>query len=249
MMVNNHFTLNDKKVLVTGASSNIGKKIAVRCSEMGASLFISGRNEKRLQETFENLQDGKNVSFRCELSDADSIASMVEQLPVLNGIVLCAAQFDSTPVKNIRRDLVLSMFETNTFSNFDLVQRLLKTKKIERGGSIVFISSVASMRPYKGNSLYSATKGAINSFSKVLATELGGKGIRVNCIHPGIVRRETGMREGSLSIEQQRQEMEKFPLGMGETDDIAYATVFLLADESRWITGIDLIVDGGQSLI
>lgn len=248
-MENNHFTLNNKKILVTGASSNIGKKIAVKCSEMGASLFISARNETRLQETLGELEGSEHVSLKCDLSDAASIVSMVEQLPVLNGIVLCAAQFDSTPVKNIKRDLVQSMFETNTFANFDLVQKLLKMKKIEKGGSIVFISSVASMRPYKGNSLYSATKGAINSFSKVLATELGGKGIRVNCIHPGIVRRETGMREGTLSFEQQKQEMEKFPLGMGETDDIAYATVFLLADESRWITGIDLIVDGGQSLI
>lgn len=248
-MNNNHFALNNKKILVTGASSNIGKKIAVRCSEMGASLFISARNENRLQETLEELEGSEHVSLKCDLSDAAAIFSMVEQLPVLNGIVLCAARFDSTPVKNIKCDLVQSMFETNTFSNFDLVQKLLKMKKIEKGGSIVFISSVASMRPYKGNSLYSATKGAINSFSKVLATELGSKGIRVNCIHPGIVRRETGMREGTLSIEQQKQEMEKFPLGMGETDDIAYATVFLLADESRWITGIDLIVDGGQSLI
>jgi NAD(P)-dependent dehydrogenase (short-subunit alcohol dehydrogenase family) len=126
---------------------------------------------------------------------------------------------------------------------------MLRMKKISKGGSIVFISSVASIRPYKGNSLYSATKGAINSFSKVLATELGAKKIRVNCIHPGIVCRDEGVREGALTVEQQREEMAKFPLGMGETDDIAYAVVYLLSNVSKWITGIDLIVDGGQSLI
>ena len=248
-MNNNHFTLDNKTVLVTGASSNIGKKIALRCSEMGALLIVTGRDEGRLLETTDGLYGDNHTNITCDLSNPSAIESLVEKLPVLNGVVLCAARFDTTPVKHISRDSMQSMFETNTFSNFDIVQKLIKSKKIAKDSSIVFISSVASMRPYKGNALYSATKGAINSFAKVLAIELGNKGIRVNCIHPGIVRRETGIREGTLSVEQQKQEMEKFPLGMGETDDIAYATVFLLADESRWITGIDLIVDGGQSLI
>ena len=247
--MDNPFSLEGKTILVTGSSSNIGRKIAIRCSEMGARVVVAARDEERMKATVAEMEGEGNQYIQVDLTDADSIALLAEQLPVLDGVVLCAARFDTTPAKNIKRETVLSIFETNTFANFDILQKLLKKKKIEKGGSIIFISSVASMRPYKGNSLYSATKGAINSFSKVLATELGAKGIRVNCIHPGIVRRDGGIREGTLSAEQQRAEMEKFPLGMGDTDDIAYASVYLLSNVSKWITGIDLIVDGGQSLI
>lgn len=247
--MNNPFSLEGKTILVTGSSSNIGRKIAIRCAEMGAKIIVVARDEERMKATVADLAGNGHQYYAVDLSNAESIANLAEVLPVLDGVVLCAARFDSTPVKNIKRELVQDMFNTNTFANFDLIQKLLKKKKINKGGSIVFISSVASMRPYKANSLYSATKGAINSFSKVLATELGSQKIRVNCLHPGIVRREEGIREGALTAEQQRQEMERFPLGMGETDDIAYASIYLLSDVAKWVTGIDLIVDGGQSLI
>lgn len=247
--MNNPFSLEDKTILVTGSSSNIGRKIAIRCSEMGAKVIVAARDEERMKATVADMAGDNHQYIHVDLADTVSIAALTEALPTLDGVVMCAARFDSTPVKNIKRETVQAMFETNTFANFELVQKLLKQKKIEKGGSIVFISSVASMRPYKGNSLYSATKGAINSFSKVLATELGVKKIRVNCIQPGIVRRDGGIREGTLTAEQQKNEMEKFPLGMGKTDDIAYASVYLLSDVAKWITGIDLIVDGGQSLI
>lgn len=247
--MNNPFSLEGKNILVTGSSSNIGKKIAIRCSEMGAKIIVAARDEERMKATVAEMAGDGHHYVQVDLSSADSIAELTESMPVLDGVVLCAARFDTTPVKNIKRESVQAMFDTNTFANFDVIQKLLKKKKIAKGGSIVFISSVASMRPYKGNSLYSATKGALNSFSKVLATELGVKRIRVNCVQPGIVRRDGGIREGTLTAEQQRAEMEKFPLGMGETDDIAYASVYLLSDVAKWITGIDLIVDGGQSLI
>ncbi len=247
--MNNPFSLLGKMILVTGSSSNIGRKIAIRCADMGAKVIVAARDVERMKATLAILEGEGHQYIQVDLTNVASIAALAEALPILDGVVMCAARFDSTPVKNIKRDTVQSMFETNTFSNFDLIQKLLKMKKIAKGGSIVFISSVASMRPYKGNSLYSATKGAINSFSKVLAIELGAKQIRVNCIHPGIVPRDEGVREGSLTVEQQRAEMAKFPLGMGNTDDIAYASVFLLSDVAKWITGIDLIVDGGQSLI
>lgn len=248
-MVNNPFSLENKTILITGSSSNIGRKIAVRCADMGAKVIVVARNEERMKSTVAELSGEGHQYYAVDLTSAESIADLTEVLPMLDGIVLCAASFDSTPVKNIKRELVQNMFNTNTFANFDIIQKLLKKKKVSKGGSIVFISSVASMRPYKANSLYSATKGAINSFSKVLATELGSQKIRVNCLLPGIVRREEGIREGALTAEQQQQEMERFPLGMGETDDIAYAAVYLLSDVAKWVTGIDLIVDGGQSLI
>ena len=247
--MNNPFSLEGKTILVTGSSSNIGRKIAIRCSEMGATIIVAARDNERMKGTVEVLTGDGHQYHYVDLVDANSIAALAETMPMLDGIVLCAARFDSTPVKNLRREITLSVFETNTFANFDLVQKLLKMKKIRKGGSIVFISSVASSRPYKGNALYSASKGAINSFSKVLATELCVRQIRVNCIQPGIVRREEGIREGILTAEQQKAEMERFPLGMGEPDDVAYAEIYLLSDVAKWITGTDLIVDGGQSLI
>lgn len=248
-MINNPFSLENKTILVTGSSSNIGKKIAIRCSEMGAKIIVAARDEERMKATVIEMAGDGHQYVQVDLSNTESIAALTETMPILDGVVLCAARFDTTPVKNIKRESIQAMFDTNTFANFDIIQKLLKKKKIAKGGSIVFISSVASTRPYKGNSLYSATKGAVNSFAKVLATELGVQRIRVNCVQPGIVRRDGGIREGTLTAEQQRAEMERFPLGMGETDDIAYASIYLLSDVAKWITGIDLIVDGGQSLI
>ena len=245
----NPFSLVGKTILVTGASSNIGRQTAIRCSDMGSSVIIAGRNIERLQETYDNLSSKGNQQRLFDLQDISEISSFVDSLPVLDGVVLSAAIFDTTVVRHIREEKLHQMFDTNTFSNILLVQQLLKKKKIKPLGSIIFMSSVASYRPYKGNSLYSATKGAINSFSKVVALELSSQNIRVNCLHPGIVKRYSGLREGVISVEDQKKEEERIPLGFGTPDDIAYAAVYLLSDVSRWVTGSDLIVDGGQSII
>lgn len=246
----NPYSLENKQLLITGASSGIGRAIAVRCSEMGANVIITGRNEDRLKQTLESLYSGGNHStIACDLSNLDNIASFVDQLPVLDGMVMDAAIFDTTIVRHLKREKMEQMFNTNTFSNITLVQLLLKKKKIAPGGSIVFISSVASTRPYKGNALYSATKGAINSFSKVLAVELGGQKIRVNCIHPGIVRKNGVSKDWAVTKEELSAEEARYPLGFGSVDDIAYAAIYLLSDVSQWITGTDLVVDGGQSII
>ena len=153
----NPYSLRGKYILVTGASSNIGRQIAIRCSEMGGSMVIVGRNKERLQESFDALLSSDNKQIVFDLQNRDEICSFVDQLPVLDGIVLSAAIFDTTVVHHIRVDKMIQMFETNSFSNIILVQQLLKKKKISPSGSIVFISSVASFRPYKGNALYSAT--------------------------------------------------------------------------------------------
>lgn len=245
----NPFSLVGKTILVTGASSNIGRQTAIRCSDMGSSVIIVGRNIERLQETYDNLSSKGNQQILFDLQDISEMPSFVDSLPVLDGVVLSAAIFDTTVVRHIREEKLHQMFDTNTFSNILLVQQLLKKKKIKPLGSIIFMSSVASYRPYKGNSLYSATKGAINSFSKVVALELSSQNIRVNCLYPGIVKRYSGLREGVISVEDQKKEEERIPLGFGTPDDIAYAAVYLLSDVSRWVTGSDMIVDGGQSII
>lgn len=245
----NPFSLEGKTILVTGASSNIGRQIAVKCSEMGAKVIATARNEERLKETLGKMTGEGHQIVQSDLSEAEQIPALVEQLPELDGIVMCAAVFRTTPIRNNRRKYTEEMFKTNTFANIDLVQLLLKNRKIKDGGSLLFISSVAAYRPYAGNALYSATKGAINSFCQVLAIEQGNRKIRANCVSPGIIQSDMEVKDWAVTQEELDKEEARFPLGFGHTEDIAYAAVYMMSDASKWVTGTNMIVDGGQSII
>ena len=247
--MNNPFSLEGKTILVTGASSNIGRQIAVKCSEMGAKVIATARNEERLNETLAKMTGEGHRLIASDLSEAEQIPALVEQLPELDGIVMCAAVFRTTPIRNNRRKYTEEIFKTNTFANIDLVQLILKNKKIKDGGSILFISSVAAYRPYAGNALYSATKGAINSFCQVLAIEQGSRKIRANCVSPGIIQTDMEVKDWAVTQEELDKEEARFPLGFGHTEDIAYAAVYMMSDASKWVTGTNMIVDGGQSII
>ena len=245
----NPFSLEGKKILVTGASSNIGRQIAIKCSEMGARVILSARNENRLKESLAAMTGDYHQIIPCDLSDVEAIPVLVEQLTDLDGVIMCAAIFRTTPIRNNRRKYTEELFNTNTFSNIDIIQQLLKNRKIKDGGSILFISSVAAYRPYAGNALYSATKGAINSFCQVLAIEQAGRKIRSNCISPGIIRSDKEVKDWAVTKEELQKEENRFPLGFGHTTDIAYAAVYMMSDASKWVTGTNMIVDGGQSII
>ena len=247
--MSNPFSLEGKTILVTGASSNIGRQIAVKCSEMGAKIIATARNEDRLKETISKMSGEGHLYIPNDLSDEEQIPLLVEQVPKLDGIVMCAAVFRTTPIRNNRRKYTEEMFKTNTFSNIDLVQLMLKNKKIKEGGSILFISSVAAYRPYAGNALYSATKGAINSFSQVLAIEQSSRKIRANCLSPGIIKSDMAPIDWAVTQEELDKEEARFPLGFGHTEDIAYAAIYMMSDASKWVTGTNMIVDGGQSII
>ena len=245
----NPFSLEGKTILVTGASSNIGRQIAVKCSEMGAKVIATARNEERLKETLGKMTGEGHQIVQSDFSDVEQIPALVGQLPELDGIVMCAAVFRTTPIRNNRRKYTEEMFKTNTFANIDLVQLLLKNRKIKDGGSILFISSVAAYRPYAGNALYSATKGAINSFCQVLAIEQSNRKIRANCVSPGIIQSDMEVKDWAVTQEELDKEEARFPLGFGHTEDIAYAAVYMMSDASKWVTGTNMIVDGGQSII
>jgi NAD(P)-dependent dehydrogenase (short-subunit alcohol dehydrogenase family) len=244
----NPFSLEGKTILVTGASSGIGRAIAIECSKMGAILVITARNSERLQDTYQRLQGTGHRQIIADLNNEDDIKRLAENTPELHGIVHNAGITKTLPFKFINRKDFDVLMQTNFYAPVFITQQLHKLKKIQRETSIVFISSIVTFSVGVGDSMYSATKGAISSLAKTLALELSKQQIRVNCIQPGIVRSNI-FDAGVISEEQLKETERKYPLGrFGEPEDIAYAAIYLLSDASSWMTGSNLVIDGGFTL-
>lgn len=245
----NQFSLNGKTILITGASSGIGAATAVECANQGAHVVISGRNTEKLQAVFNQLNGEGHQVLACDLCRIEDVENLCNLLPELDGIVFCAGITRTIPVKRIKQNDINDIFSTNLTSPITIVNQVVKQKKINKGGSIVFISSISSSYADMGNSVYAATKGGLISFAKVLALELAPKGIRANCIRPGFVA-GTGMTEGltRLTEEQIDLERQKYPLGFGEPIDITNGIIYLLSNASKWVTGTTLTIDGGITL-
>ena len=199
--MNSIFSLTEKKILVTGSSSGIGRAIAVQCAKQGGDILLVARNESRLIESKEMLSEGEHSFFIGDLANDESIFKLANDLPILDGIVLNAGLVKTVPVRFIKREVMDEMFNVNIQGSILLIQHLIKLKKIKNGASICFISSIASQKVTLGNAIYSATKGAVNSFTKALALELSSKQIRVNAILPGFV--ETNILSESIISEEQ----------------------------------------------
>lgn len=244
----NIFSLAQKKILVTGSSSGIGRAIAVQCAVQGGSISLVARNESKLIETKEMLSEGEHVFFIADLANDEAIFKLASELPILDGIVLNAGLVKTVPVRFIKREVMDEMFNLNIQGSILLIQQLIKLKKIKNGASICFISSIASQKVTLGNAIYSATKGAVNAFTKALALELSSKQIRVNAILPGFVETNI-LNESAISEEQLEIHKNNYPIGrFGKPDDIAYLAVYLMSDASQWMTGSLLPIDGGYSL-
>lgn len=246
--MHNPFSLQDKTILVTGASSGIGKGVAIDTSKMGANLIITARNVDRLAETYNSLEDDGHQQIISDLGSEEDLSKLIEQLPVLNGVVLCAGIIKTTPVKNISPEAIDEIFEVNILSNIKLLSRLLKCKKLAKGASVVFISSVSTFNVKVGNSLYSATKGAMNSFAKAMALEVSKQKMRVNCIQPGFVPSSILNKSGIEQDDFVKWYMDRHPLGLGTPSDIANACIYLLSDAAKWVTGSIFTIDGGYTL-
>lgn len=247
--MNNPFSLEGKTILVTGASSGIGRGIAVECSKMGAKIVITGRNEGRLLETYNLLSGAQNVMLLSDLNCEVGINDLVSNLPFLNGIVHCAGITDNSPFLFATRKKFDEVMNVNFYAPTEITRIVLKSKILTKNSSIVFISSISGI--YTSSiafSVYSASKGALNGLIKSLALELAQKEIRINSINPGIV--ETNIFDsGIITSENLENEKQKYPLKrFGKPSDIAYATIFLLSDASSWITGANLVIDGGFTL-
>ncbi|MCL1959609.1 MAG: SDR family oxidoreductase [Spirochaetes bacterium] len=246
----NPFSLTGKTILVTGASSGIGKAIAIECSKMGASVIITGRNEERLNQTFELLEGSNHNKIVCDLFSEESINELSEHLSSLNGIVHAAGIVKNLPFQFVSSKEIKKIFDINFFAPILLSHLLVKGKKITKGASIVFISSISGpITAVTGNSMYSASKGAVTAMAKSMAVDLAPKKVRVNCILPGMI--ETPLiHAGEITQEQLDDHMKLYPLKrFGKPEEIAYAAIYFLSDVSAWTTGANLIIDGGFTLL
>ena len=244
----NPFSLVGKTILITGASSGIGSATAIECSKLGATCVITGRNEERLNETLSQMVGKGHISIVSDLSTEEGIDTLINNSPNLDGLVNNAGVAINKPIRFYKQDDLERIFQTNTFAPMLIVKGLLKKKKINKGGSIVFTSSVASFNSRLGNGIYGSSKAALTSYMHYCAREIANNSIRANCIHPGMV--ETPLiHDGSLSEDDLQKDIENYPLGRyGKSNEIAHAIIYLLSDASAWVTGTSLIIDGGLSL-
>ncbi len=241
----NPFTLEGKTILVTGATSGIGRAIATMCARMGATIVAMGRNGDRLRQTYSELYGVGHKAFRCDLTDEEQTTNVVKSLPTLNGVVHAAGIGHRKPCKLVTRDDIDMVMRTNFQSVVMLQTALLQNKKIAKDSSIVLVSSRAAQAPSVGNALYSASKGALLSYAKCLALELAVRGIRVNSICPGMVWTKLITADG-ISREQLEEAEKEYPLKrFGVPDDIAYLAIYLLSDASKWMTGVQIDISGG----
>ena len=245
----NPFSLEGKTILITGASSGIGKAVAQECAAAGAICIITARNEERLTATLSGL-DGEGHQFLlADLSKTESIETIIEQLPKLDGVVLCAGIVETKMLKFTEEDDLLRLFNTNAFSSIRLIRTLVQQKKLKKEASIVIISSISGVRcGYLGGSIYGATKGALEGFVKATALELAPQKIRVNTITPGMV--ETSLlKDSEIDSELLEADKLKYPLKRyGNPEEVGYSAVYLLADATKWMTGTSLLIDGGYTL-
>ena len=247
----NPYSLAGKTILVTGASSVIGKVVAQECAKMGASLVISGRNPERLHETFVSLEGGGHIEIVADLLQYEDIESLTGQCPLLDGFSNNAGITKILLLKNLQRKYLEEIMNTNAIAPILLTQLLTKKKKWKKPSSIVFTSAISgNYCVHYGESMFAASKGAVCGFAKGAALDLAAQNIRVNCVTPGVIKTDSLMNSGVLTQEELKEKENYFPLKrFGDPKDVALAVIYLLSDASSWVTGDNLILDGGYTLL
>ncbi len=242
------FSLHNKVVLVTGASSGIGRACAIEASSIGAHCILVGRNENTLKETAALCLNQTDV-FVCDLKNVDEIKKLVSQIRSIDGVVHCAGITYPRPVKFLKPEHIKEIFDINYNAPVLLTAELLQTNKANNNASFVFISSISSKHPYFGGATYVSSKAALEAFSRALAIEIAPKKMRSNVIMPAMVHTQMLEETKDATGEERFKEYEKLhPLGFGEPKDVADAVCFFLSTEARWITGSELKMDGGLLL-
>lgn len=242
----NPFCLSGKTILVTGASSGIGRETAIVCSRMGATVVITARNTERLAETLNLLEGDNHEMLFADLTVQEQSDALADAVPPLDGIVHCAGLGDRTMLKMVREKDIERVMKAN-FNGPVLLQRaLLKKKKVKPLSSIVFIASRAPFAPAPGNGIYAASKGALIAYAKVLGLELANQLIRVNCICPAMVWTELIQRDAEINGVDYHEAEKSYPLKRyGKPEDVANLAVYLLSDASSWMTGSCIDITGG----
>jgi len=242
-----------KKVIVTGASSGIGRAISVELSRYGAIVILLGRDMERLDETASLIESEDSHTMVLDLREHSAILSKIKEFSRefgrIYGLCHCAGVVETRPLSSIKVDGLKSMIDVNLVSGIELARSVCRRDVMEKkGGSILFISSIYALVGMPGQIGYSASKGAVNSAVRTMAIELARRKIRTNTLSPGLVRTDMTNEAFKLLTEEQVKKLEQsFPLGVGNSEDVARAAAFLLAPQNTWITGIDLVVDGGYT--
>lgn len=245
------FSLTGKTILITGASSGIGAETAIECSKMGANVIVTGRNESRLQDTYNRLVSVSSNQMHtivcADLTNEIEVFSLIDGIDSIDGLVNSAGVNRVKPVAFIKEEDFNYIFQSNTFTSINLTRLLLKKKKLKRNSSVVFISSISAFFNAPGRALYASSKAALTSFMRSFAVELADKGIRANAVHPGMV--ETKLIMENLTEEERQKDMASYPLKRyGKPEEIAWSVIYLLSDASAWVTGSSLVIDGGFML-
>ena len=249
----NPFDLTGKTIVVTGASSGIGRQCAIDCSRMGARVILIARNRERLKDTFDNLQGENHLMFVADLTDSNKVMEVAghigNEVGKINGLVNCAGVSATLPLKLMGHDKIEDLLKSNVVSAFDLTRELSKVKRMEDGSSIIFIASVMGCVGESGKSLYSLSKGALIAGARSLACEFARRRIRVNSISPGAILTPINAELPHMADPERKAILEsQHLLGIGETSDVSNGVIYLLSDASRWVTGQNLIIDGGYTV-
>lgn len=248
----NPFTLKNKVVVISGAASGIGRQCAINCSQMGAKLILLDLNAEGLEQTMtmvERFED--HFCSVINLTDYERVQEVIKEAVVkvgrITGLLNCAGISTTLPLNVAKPDTLDKFFRVNVYTAYFLTQAVCKVGNFSKeGGSIVFFSSAAGQFGETGKSIYGMTKGALYSVAKSLACELSRKNIRVNSISPGVIVTPINQNLPHIADPELRKQTEALHLlGLGDPNDIANACIYLLSDASRWVTGSNLVVDGG----
>ena len=248
----NPFSLEGKTILVTGSSSGIGRGIAIECSKMGAQVILNGRNVDRLKETLEMMEGKGHTLIPADISKQEEIDKLVAEVPALDGCVLCAGIPQVCPVKHFKRNDIEDILSVNTIAPIMITSSLIRKKKLHRGSSVVLIESISGVLVgTKGDVSYNTSKAALNGFMKGAALELAGQGIRINAVNPGLVPTNILNLTNDMFAESHHTDimLDNYPLKRyGTPEDIAYGCIYLLSEASSWVTGTNIVIDGGYVL-
>ncbi len=248
-----NLTLKNKNIIVTGASSGIGRQCAVTLSQLDANIILIARNEERLKETYQQLKKGNHLYYSQDITDYEVIEQLIskvaEEHGKIFGFVHSAGIEKTLPFRNMKPLYYEELYAVNVIAGFEIARVIAKKQNIEESGaSFIYIASVMGILGQVGKVGYCSSKGALIAGSRAMSLELAVKNIRVNSILPGIVETELVLKMfESYSDEAIRAIKDMHPLGLGNAADVANMCAFLISDHARWITGSNIVIDGGYS--